>query len=45
VTCPATFTVRGTPVAEDILSLPGSVRAGATLLVMVDPQGTRDVYP
>jgi len=45
VTCPGTFTVRGAPVTEDILGLPAPAQTGAKLLVMVDPQDTRDVYP
>jgi hypothetical protein len=45
VTCPGTFTVRGSPVTENIPGLPAPLQAGATLLVMAGPQDTRDVYP
>ena len=43
--CPGTFTVRGAPATEGIVGLPAPLQAGATLLVIAEPQDTRDAYP
>lgn len=45
LTCPVTFVLGGTTVAEDLLGVRRPLQTGATVAVVVDPRNRHDAYP